>query len=301
MLLTAAVAVIGLISPALASGDIDNATCLDCHEDIGEMFATTAHGIYFSQHPVRAEYSCESCHGSGLQHVDDPSAENIINPAGDDQFSTSLCLNCHSSGKFENWPMAHHNTADINCADCHSVHAAAGSVTKRAVPDLCYDCHQNVRATAHMPSHHPVAEGKMSCLDCHDVHGGEMAFAMDGTGKELCFTCHADVEGPFVYEHAPVQEDCMICHTPHGSVADNLLKQNQPALCLNCHSMHFHAISEGVDGSFSVPMAPSRAGTSQTDSWKQVMLTKCTQCHSAIHGSDLPSQAASTGGKALTR
>jgi hypothetical protein len=34
---------------------------------------------------------------------------------------------------------------------------------------------------------------------------------------------------------------------------------------------------------------------------KKAMLTKCTQCHSEIHGSDLSSQSITGGGKALTR
>lgn len=172
---------------------------------------------------------------------------------------------------------------------------------KKATPDLCYDCHSEVRAASYMPSHHPVAEGKMTCQDCHNPHGGTVSFAMDDSPRELCFTCHAEKEGPFVYEHAPVNEDCMLCHTPHGSVADNLLVQAEPTLCLNCHGMHFHAAVESVDGAFSVPQAPERAGVAPSDGWKRGMLTKCTQCHSEIHGSDLPSQSISNGGNALTR
>ena len=124
---------------------------------------------------------------------------------------------------------------------------------------------------------------------------------MGDSNRELCLSCHADIEGPHVYEHAPVTEDCGICHDAHGTVADKLLKQTEPALCLNCHAMHFHATVVSYDGDFTVPQAPERAGTSTPDAWKSGMLTKCTQCHTAIHGSDLPSQATSTGGNALTR
>jgi hypothetical protein len=35
--------------------------------------------------------------------------------------------------------------------------------------------------------------------------------------------------------------------------------------------------------------------------FKRAWTTKCTQCHSRIHGSDLPSQAVPGKGKALTR
>ena len=141
----------------------------------------------------------------------------------------------------------------------------------------------------------------MSCLDCHDTHGGQTAFTQENTGREMCFSCHPEKEGPFVYEHAPANEDCMVCHTPHGSVADNLLIVSEPTLCLNCHAMHFHAAIEGWDGDFANPQAPDRAGTSTAEGWKIGMLTKCTQCHTAVHGSDMPSQAISTSGNALTR
>jgi hypothetical protein len=65
--------------------------------------------------------------------------------------------------------------------------------------------------------------------------------------------------------------------------------------------MHFHATIEGVDGPFEVPLDPSRNSVSTPDGWKKGMLTRCTQCHTEIHGSDLPSQAITNGGNALTR
>jgi hypothetical protein len=57
----------------------------------------------------------------------------------------------------------------------------------------------------------------------------------------------------------------------------------------------------GVDGKFIPQQAPERASYSTRDAWKQGMLTKCTQCHTEIHGSDMPSQSISGGGSALTR
>jgi predicted CXXCH cytochrome family protein len=93
----------------------------------------------------------------------------------------------------------------------------------------------------------------------------------------------------------------MICHQPHGSVSDNLLVQQEPTLCLSCHPMHFHATVEGVDGAFEAPQAPERSGISSPDGWKHAMLTKCTQCHTQVHGSDLPGQAVSSGGQTLVR
>ncbi len=298
------VLIVGLLLVASAAqADIPNDVCMSCHDDMEDSFAKTPHGVYLSGHPTLADNSCESCHGAGNAHVEtegDPDA--IINPAGQDQFDTQvLCLTCHSGHQFDDWAFSSHNAAGVGCASCHVVHGEAGHSFKAEPPDLCYTCHSDVRAAAHMPSHHPIGEGKLSCQDCHGAHGETPTLVMDGSGNELCYSCHAAKEGPFVYEHAPATEDCKICHVPHGSVADNLLVQAEPALCLNCHPMHFHAAIEGWDGSFGTPQTPERAGESTPEGWKIAMLTKCTQCHTAMHGTDLPSQTISSGGNALTR
>lgn len=282
---------------------VGDETCLSCHDDIGENYAKTLHGALseFSS-GGKSVILCESCHGPGSAHAEEMDPELIVNPAKDDQFEeSSTCLTCHNTEQFDNWTFAHHNGGDVSCSSCHKVHTEAKEWTQEEVLDLCYQCHAEVRAETMMPSHHPVREGKMSCLDCHNPHGGQTAFSMEFTNREMCFSCHPEKEGPFIFEHAPANEDCMLCHNPHGSVADNLLISNEPTLCLNCHSMHFHATIEGWDGDFTDPLEPSRNGTSTPEGWKIGMLTKCTQCHTAIHGSDMPSQTISTGGNALTR
>ncbi len=284
------------------SAQVANEVCAGCHDEVTESFANTPHGVYFSNRPALISHACEKCHGSGVQHANEGDPELIINPANHDQFGgNELCLECHDGHQFDEWAFSSHNTAGITCSDCHRVHGDYSQSVKKTTPELCYDCHSDVRAASYMPSHHPIAEGKMGCRDCHGIHGESAHLTMNRSGRELCFSCHAEIEGPFVFEHAPVNEDCMICHTSHGSVADNLLKNTEPALCLNCHPMHFHSLQTGVDGAFVVPLATERNGVSTPDGWKRGMLTKCTQCHTEIHGSDLPSQAIPTSGNALTR
>jgi DmsE family decaheme c-type cytochrome len=276
---------------------VSDTDCASCHEDICESFHDTSHGVYLSG----SAYSCQSCHGPGAKHAESGESADIINPASVDLIEgETTCTACHDGHRFESWSMSAHRSNGVSCTDCHTAHAAHGT-PRASVTETCLSCHNEVRAAGYMPSHHPVAEGKMTCVDCHDPHGGDGEFAQDGNVREMCFTCHAGYEGPFIYDHAPAAENCLICHSPHGSVADNLLKQQEPTLCLNCHSMHFHAGVVGVDGEFDTPQAPDRGGVSTPDAWKRVMLTKCTQCHTEIHGSDLPSQSISGQGRALTR
>jgi len=40
---------------------------------------------------------------------------------------------------------------------------------------------------------------------------------------------------------------------------------------------------------------------SHSDSFKRSMLTKCSQCHMSVHGTDLPSQSIPGQGRALNR
>ena len=162
-------------------------------------------------------------------------------------------------------------------------------------PQLCYQCHQDIRAKVNYPSHHPIREGKMKCTDCHNMHGTSVNnLKTEERTRDLCLKCHADKQGPYTYQHPPVEEDCTICHDPHGTVADNLLKQNEPFLCLQCHHLHFHTVFYSpVNGQNR--MIPNPHGS------QMAMGTRCTQCHSQIHGSDLPSLSVPGQGKGLTR
>jgi DmsE family decaheme c-type cytochrome len=159
-------------------------------------------------------------------------------------------------------------------------------------PEACYKCHPKIYALNALPSHHPVKEGKMTCSDCHDAHGQQngnlKADGVPGTVNLLCWKCHADKQGPFAYEHPPVTENCGYCHEPHGTVANNLLKQPTTFLCLRCHDGH----RQGNHGrAFSNPpntMVGARADIDRVPALRQALYTDCTQCHTQIHGSDLP-------------
>jgi DmsE family decaheme c-type cytochrome len=95
------------------------------------------------------------------------------------------------------------------------------------------------------------------------------------TINQVCYKCHAEKRGPFVWEHPPVTENCAYCHEPHGTVANNLLRQPATFLCLRCHAGH------RKDNRNPDLHATVRAAT----------YTDCTQCHEQIHGSDLPSNS----------
>jgi DmsE family decaheme c-type cytochrome len=322
---------------------VEQESCSDCHAEVATTMAGNVHARLADFELMGASRGCQACHGPASLHVAEGAADKIVNPAKlhSDQ-SAALCAKCHSSGKLIDWTHSGHAMAEVGCADCHTFHAQGEpnkANLKEAEPKLCYGCHQEEMAKANFPSHHPIKEGKMSCSSCHNPHGAELS---EETANALCLDCHGRYQGPFVFEHSPVQEDCGICHDAHGTVADNLLKQNEPFLCLQCHESHFHAMRIGssvpaTNVAFSAynpdgTLATVPAGTSTPatvaagtqpgatiqmtntlgeHSWQQAFGTKCTVCHSQVHGSDLPSQTSPTignngegfpdGGKGLTR
>ena len=142
----------------------------------------------------------------------------------------------------------------------------------------------------------------MTCGDCHNPHG---ELTTHERTNDLCLDCHTRYQGPFVFGHAPVEDDCTICHDPHGSVANNLLVQNEPFMCLQCHEGHFHLLRESnfdadpTDATLPTDAANIVNSAHGSEGFQTSLGTKCTTCHKVVHGSDFPSQPLS--GKGLTR
>ncbi|MEZ5066354.1 MAG: GSU2203 family decaheme c-type cytochrome [bacterium] len=285
---------------ARAAAYVDDAACLECHEEYAA--STTVHrDLEEFETAAVVTRGCQSCHGPGSLHVESNDPDDIRNPAtADPVVANRACLQCHRADDVGAFEMSLHAAADVSCVSCHDIHGPQrGALLRSSQPDLCVSCHQDQRASMYLPSHHPVREGRMTCTDCHDPHGSTPSAASAGRPNDLCLSCHARHAGPFIFEHSPVIEDCTICHAPHGSVANALLVQNEPFLCLQCHQAHFHATIPGIDGEFT--SLDGYSAVSTHDASKRGFLTKCTQCHTEIHGSDLPSQSISGQGAALTR
>jgi DmsE family decaheme c-type cytochrome len=214
---------------------------------------------------------------------------------------TDLCLKCHDmSAPTMAWHSSTHFQHGVACTDCHNPHPDSyvdphveiqhtHIDRKRRLPmsvddpQACYKCHQDIYAKNAMPSHHPIKEGKMVCSDCHDAHGQTEGNLKEPTVNMVCYRCHAEKQGPFAYEHPPVTEDCGICHDPHGAVTNNLLHQPTTFLCLRCHTGHRTGPPPGGPNH-----DPLMHDVGKSPALQAAFYTDCTQCHSQIHGSDLP-------------
>jgi len=301
--------------PDVAPGakKVGSQACADCHEELVQNFKSNVHGRIIPGETAIGETGCETCHGPGSIHVDSEEPSKIINPDKVDAVAaSSICLRCHTGDEHQNWNGSEHALNDVSCVKCHKIHNNHNqALLIKKEPDLCYSCHQDIKAKSYYPTHHPVKEGKMVCSDCHANHGSVLNnLKTDERLNDLCLKCHTRYQGPFTFEHSPVVEDCTICHEPHGTVANNLLKQNEPFLCLQCHDLHFHTAIQSPNTA-GMPYLNPNTDTSKTnqilEKTKNVrttqifMGTKCTTCHSAVHGSELPSLSVPSHGRGLTR
>lgn len=263
------------------------------HDKVRRDFDLSTMGAQLSRESGMPLVNCESCHGPGSLAIDPLTPEKLAADARVGKRSTCdfktfidlknlpaqarslICLKCHTANATFNlhyWNASTHNISDVSCSDCHRIHGGHNLKVKlRDTADMCERCHQEVKADFALPNHHPVPEKKVFCTDCHDPHGSntEQDLRRD-TVKATCTQCHSEKEGPFVYEHADLNEDCRVCHRPHGSVNNNLLVLREPFLCLQCHPTH------------------ELGGTTSAET-KQAFYTRCSDCHSQIHGTDLPS------------
>jgi DmsE family decaheme c-type cytochrome len=190
------------------------------------------------------------------------------------QETSARCLSCHGEGHEQShFAESAHASSDVGCLDCHSPHHAREEqhLLAEKQPQLCYGCHTAAKADFAKPYHHRVNEGLVQCNDCHNPHGTATIRQVRTlpSGDAVCYKCHVDKQGPFVYEHVPVKtEGCGSCHTPHGSTNPRLLKVSLVnMLCLQCHT-------------FPTP-GPSGPAHNQSAKYQA-----CTMCHTQIHGSN---------------
>jgi DmsE family decaheme c-type cytochrome len=257
--------------------------CQACHAEVYEKFEVTPHWKTMLETRRGPEWQgCEACHGPGADHIESGGDKTkIFNFKGVATKTISeRCLQCHLYGEeHSNFARSAHNVNDVSCVDCHSVHAAKEKqfLLVKSQPELCYTCHLEVKPQFDRPFRHRVNQGLVDCTDCHNQHGGFVTRQLRSTAAQdaVCFTCHTDKAGPFVFEHAPVKtEGCMACHVPHGSSNPRLLRRSQiNLLCLECHTLT-------VDS--SVPGIPAFHNQSQK-------YQACTICHVTIHGSNISS------------
>ena len=205
-------------------------TCANCHAENSTAFRHAYH--------AQQGLECEDCHGNGSLHVEGGGDKSkIVNfEQRSPTDANGVCLGCHAqNAQVRHWINSSHYVNKVRCTDCHQVHpkdwqaaterVRALDTSTRGRPgmveqvspessiairpraetnDACLKCHETQRAQGSLPYHHPYREGKITCVNCHDPHGGALGKNLRSSNiNELCLTCHAQYRGPFAYQHPP--------------------------------------------------------------------------------------------------
>ena len=153
--------------------------CANCHEAQWKAIDLTPHGAKTDPEGSM----CQTCHGNAAEHLKDPMKAKPTNPFGPGHTAderTAVCMSCHSGNRnLAFWTSGKHQLNEVTCANCHSIHGqgvlpsytALGQAPKPAsinkftttfLPnqaEICWQCHQPIRAANFKPSHHPIIEG----------------------------------------------------------------------------------------------------------------------------------------------
>jgi DmsE family decaheme c-type cytochrome len=263
-------------------GYVGSETCATCHTGYDSSINASKHG--FTSHPgtPMAKLGCETCHGPGEAHMNDPVK---VKPTQLTKISAkevnAVCTTCHNKGEHAQWKGSQHEARNVSCISCHSIHKPMSTTSQLKAMNqqgTCVTCHRDKVAKLDKSGHMPVREGKMECSSCHNPHGSTNVKLLKtgNTVNESCTSCHAEKRGPWLFEHAGINgEACSTCHDPHGSSNDRMLVAKLPFLCQRCHN-HMKHPSTIYDNKV-------------TQSSNRLFSRSCVTCHSAIHGSNHPS------------
>ena len=302
MLVVPVVAVFVLLaaSPALAQAPAGAAgwtasDCATCHDKAtGAAFTRSKH--------AGLDLSCGNCHDNVGDHFRAQSNGDANGPVPSLKKLTAsqlnaTCLKCHEKAGQANYLTSMHARRNVACTQCHGIHeykSIRAQLKTQLDPETCAACHKPERSKLMRNSHHPVREGKMSCASCHNPHdGARPKMLLADSVNELCYKCHAEKRGPFLFEHAPVREDCAVCHDPHGTNHKRLLVQKLPNLCWNCHltgSGHFGS-GDNLSTELGARIAPTGAPSGYPTANSRFVEKSCKNCHVNVHGSNSPSGA----------
>lgn len=291
-LASALVLAVASLASAQAGASWSAADCQVCHDTaVGPTFAKSAH--------AKQDQSCAACHQNVGEHAKAQAAGEKGGPVPSVKKLTATainatCLTCHEKNGQENYLSGMHARRNVACTSCHAVHnpkSVNAQLKTRVDSETCYSCHKSERAKSMRTSHHPVREGKLACSSCHNPHDGSRPKMLRADSvNELCYQCHTEKRGPFLFEHAPVREDCVSCHEPHGSNHRRLLINKMPNLCWNCHftgSGHF-----GSGDNLSTEKGSKVAPVTGFPTVNSRFIEKsCKNCHVNLHGSNSPSGA----------
>lgn len=180
--------------------------CAECHDDIAAVKTGSRHEAV----------SCETCHGPGAKHADDPSGSLPDIPRKREHCELCHGYNPSRPSGFPQVIETMHNPGR-SCISCHNPH----NPEPPHVPDECSACHRGI-ASEKSVSHHAT----LTCATCHQVPTEHLTRprlvrAQKPMKRTFCGRCHAKgAESPREIPRVDLSEHgerhmCWDCHYPH--------------------------------------------------------------------------------------
>jgi ribosomal protein S27AE len=179
--------------------------CIACHAEENELKHSGYH----------RDISCETCHGPGQAHAENPVDVKPTAPR-----DRRFCPTCHAYDPARPMGFPQINPITHNpvqpCIACHNPH----DPKPKRVPGACSACHAEIENMKAISPH-----ALLECTTCHvtpDEHKvtPRVVKAAKPSDREFCGKCHSTaskVEGPPKIDldsHEP-KYICWQCHYPH--------------------------------------------------------------------------------------
>ena len=108
---------------------------------------------------------------------------------------------------------------------------------KGKIPDLCYECHKQLKESLSQSYvHFPFKQGK--CEVCHNVHASDRKDLMKDDVNSVCLSCHEGIRNLMSKGtvHGALKKGvCTDCHSSHAGMNKLLLVKEEKKLCWDCH------------------------------------------------------------------
>jgi predicted CXXCH cytochrome family protein len=240
------------------------AFCEGCHtvSELGN--ALTESAGYSATGEVRYhDVQCESCHGPGLTHVENPVDATVpLAPLNVSLDMTTGCGECHQGTHHpfvEEWAASGHGVPNDYAAGreaCAGCHSGEDALKAWGVTDPFLEEAEFAQPGEHMA---------ITCGVCHDPHGSphdaQLRFAVDVPSEDLnlCMKCHhkrgaPDLSSPQRGPHSP-QGPLLLgeggwwppnLQLPQGGVVATHGSDANPGLCAGCHVNRFEVTDEAT-------------------------------------------------------
>ena len=236
--------------------------CYGCHtvSELGNDL-TEAAGWNAVQDTAYHDVQCESCHGPGLAHVQNPEATQPLASIAADTGLTYGCADCHTGDHHpfvEQWKASAHGSgsalehagARAECAACHEGRAAIAETFNADVDYLEKDDTELQHIT---------------CAVCHDPHGspfeGQLRASVSVPSREnLCVTCHSRNATPWSSRGPHAAQGLLVLGISTGWIPPGFAYDTtqiasshgtfaNPRLCATCHVDRV-TVSDAITGDF---------------------------------------------------